>query len=358
MVLPSEISPLIRADTDETVAVAVHYGLGTRRLYGPRFSADLKLGTNPALSLDFAHKFQKGLPSIGVDLRSRLINTTCGWANSTEERLLNLASDLYLEDARMRFGSMRLGLTAEMDPYERYLEYGETWQGWDWKSYWLSAFANLKVDTFDDGYFPTRGIRFSLKGRYVFKGYSIDLDPRYLYIPDPENMPTNTGDGHVPSYVTSMAAIEGAIPLGSHFTVLPKFYAGFYRPFIDNLWQYDPDDYLNPHHLVTMGGFMQDRYTENQIPFFLCPTGYQNTALISTVAQVDLRYCFARKNFVTARGGCFIRTDELAYFFYDRSLWGVGLEYARQSMIGPLRVAGQWSPILGFSLYASIGFDF
>ena len=42
----------LRADTDETVAVALHYGLGTRRLAGPRMTADLKLGTNPALEID------------------------------------------------------------------------------------------------------------------------------------------------------------------------------------------------------------------------------------------------------------------------------------------------------------------
>ena len=46
----------IRADSDEYVAVALHLGLGTRRIAGPRFAADLKLGTNPALGLDFSVK--------------------------------------------------------------------------------------------------------------------------------------------------------------------------------------------------------------------------------------------------------------------------------------------------------------
>ena len=50
----------------------------------------------------------------------------------------------------MRYGEMKAGVTAEIDPYERYLAYGESWNGWDWKSYWLSAFASLKYDTFDD----------------------------------------------------------------------------------------------------------------------------------------------------------------------------------------------------------------
>ena len=45
--------------------------------------------------------------------------------------------------------------------------------------------------------------------------------------------------------------------------------------------------------------------------------------MITTMAQVDLRYCFAR-----------------------------------QTVVGPLRVAAQWGRIGGFTVYAGIGFDF
>ena len=104
---------------------------------------------------------------------------------------------------------MRVGLTAEMDPYERFLAYGEDWLGWDWKSYWLSAFARFKYDTFNDGYFPTKGVRLSLKGRYVFKGYTIDLDPEEHLI---DEWAATTPGGKVPQYVTSMACAEAALP--------------------------------------------------------------------------------------------------------------------------------------------------
>ncbi len=345
----------LRADTDEAVAVALHYGLGTRRLKGTRLRADLKLGTNPALSVDLSHRFQRGLPSVGITARSRLISTTCGWANSADERLLTTAADIYIEDPRMSFGTFRAGLTAEMDPYEGYLEYGKMGRGWDWKSYWLSTFAQLRLDTFDDGYFPTKGIRFSLKGRFVFKGYDADLDPANLY---GEDDLTHTEDGHVPHYYTSTTSVEGAFSIGNHFTILPKFYGGLYRPLVKDLWEYNPTDYLNPKHAVTIGGFMQDRFTENQIPFFLFPNGFRSTSLITTSALLDLRFCFLRKNYITARSGALIRSDDWGSFFQTLPIWGVGLEYSRQSMVGPLRVASQWGPIFGYSFYASIGFDF
>ena len=346
----------IRADTDETVAVALHYGLGTRRLGGPRLAADLKLGTNPALSLDWSLKSRIGLPTIGIQARTRFVNASAGWAKSREEQLLTLGADAYLEDSRMRNGSMRIGVSADMNPYERLLEYGESRQGWDWKSYWLSAFGNFKLDTFDDGYFPTRGVRVSLKGRYVFYGYSQFLDPdsRLFQTYDrPE-----TEGGRVPGYVSSLFSAEGAFSIGNHFTVLPKFYAGGYLPFVENLWEYSPAMYLNPMHTVTAGGFIQDRYTENQIPFFIWPAGYRETSLICTMAELDLRYCFARKNFISARSGVLVRADALKNFFGYGRYWGFGVEYGRQTMVGPLRLAAQWSRIFGFSMYASVGFDF
>ena len=345
----------VRADTDETVALALHLGLGTRRLMGPRFTADLKLGTNPALTLDFSRKFAKGIPTIGVDFRTRLMRTNIGWDNSVEERLWSIAADVYLEDSRMTRGTFRVGLTAEMDPYEQYLSYGETWKDWDWKSYWLSAFANFKFDTFDDGYFPTRGVRLTLKGRYNFAGYSIDLDKNYAVL---EEDPALTEGGRVPRYISTLASVEAAFSIGNHFTILPKLYAAWYQPFGVNIMSYLARDYMNMKHTTMLGGFMPDRYTEFQIPFFLWPANTRNSSPYTAMAQLDLRYCFARKNYVSVRSGVLVRGDELRDFAENYKYWAFGAEYARQTPIGPLRLAAQWGRIGGFSVYASIGFDF
>ena len=345
----------VRADTDETVALALHLGLGTRRLMGPRFTADLKLGTNPALTLDFSRKFAKGIPTIGVDFRTRLMRTNIGWDNSVEERLWSIAADVYLEDSRMTRGTFRVGLTAEMDPYEQYLSYGETWKDWDWKSYWLSAFANFKFDTFDDGYFPTRGVRLTLKGRYNFAGYSIDLDKNHAVL---EEDPALTEGGRVPRYISTLASVEAAFSIGNHFTILPKLYAAWYQPFGVNTITYLARDFMNMKHTTMLGGFMPDRYTEFQIPFFLWPANTRNSSPYTAMAQLDLRYCFARKNYVSVRSGVLIRGDELRDFAENYKYWAFGAEYARQTPVGPLRLAAQWGRIGGFSVYASIGFDF
>lgn len=343
----------LRGDTDEAVAIALHYGFGTRRLTGPRLAMDLKLGSSPSLSLDWSRKFAVGLPVIGLVARSKLINTSTDYMSAVNEKLFTTAIDAYAEDSRLRFGSMRLGLTAEMDPYEHYLSSGEQWLGWDWKSYWLSAFATLKHDTFDDGYFPTKGIRLSFDGRYVFKGYSIDLDANVGYHEEWEPL---TEGGVVPNYWSTLTSFQGAFSIGERFTMLPSVYFGWYSPLPDN--QTREYNWLNPKHIITVGGFMPNRYTERQIPFFGFPTGYRNARPYSLIGQLDLRYRVARKNFVTVRGGLFTdgyTFNELKYIIPFHAL---GLEYGRQTMVGPLKVAAQWTDVNGVTVYASIGFDF
>ena len=174
------------------MAVALHYGLGTRRLTGMRMTADLKLGTNPALTVDWGTKSRIGLPSYGIVLRTGLTNTTVGWASDTHEKLFHAAVDGYLEDSRLRKGAVRVGVTAEMNPYEHRLGYMDYNLGWDWRSFWLSGFGTFKHDTFDDGYFPTRGIRLLVDGRYVFCGRAGGRSPTITGIKRGSIIPTMT----------------------------------------------------------------------------------------------------------------------------------------------------------------------
>ena len=365
----------IRADTDETVAAILHYGLGTRRLSGMRLMADLKLGTNPAVSVDWGTKSRIGLPSYGVIARASLMNTLLGWMGDTDYKLLTTAIDGYLEDTQMRNGNVRVGVTAEMTPYEHYLSVRELRSGnWDWRSYWLSCFTNLKFDTFDDGYFPMRGVRLSLNGRYVFKGQKESQglqgeDGGWDDYADDEAGPVawtrsddSESDGSGPEvpddfykpkpispYGSAVASFEAAFTIGGNFTILPTVYFG---------WNSTSDENMHPRHSVVVGGFMPNRYTERQIPFFGFSTGFRSTSRITLVPQLDLRYRFLRKNYVTARAGMFLRDDTIKELYHVSPIYAFGAEYSRQSIVGPLRIAVQWCDITKLTVYASIGFDF
>jgi len=115
---------------------------------------------------------------------------------------------------------------------------------------------------------------------------------------------------------------------------------------------------MKPLHVVTIGGFMPGRYTERQIPFFGFPVGFRNTYPFSFVTQLDARVRFAQKNYLTARGGLFFDYSDLSMLFKVYPIWACGVEYARQTLVGPFKLAAQWCNVTNFTMYASIGFDF
>jgi hypothetical protein len=66
----------------------------------------------------------------------------------------------------------------EAEPFENYIDSDFQWKGYDWRSHWASVFTNLRLETFNDGYFPTEGTRIALNARYMFNGYSVYMDNR------------------------------------------------------------------------------------------------------------------------------------------------------------------------------------
>ena len=313
----------LHADTDEQVYVAAHLGLGTRRLFGPRLMADVKVGANPSVTVDAAIKPMHGIPSFGVCFNQKYTNMSFSTKEAgVSHRLLSLGLDGYIEDSRMTYGSMRAGISAEMNPYEHYLSAGKETLSWDWTRPWFSTYMRLRVDTFDDGYFPTRGFRFLVDGRYCFK----------------------------PSYWSNFTSLEIAVSPFEGFTVAPSFFSG---------WNSVDPAIMNPRHTVAVGGIQTGRYVEHQMPFFGFSSGFLVCDSFSGTATLDLRYRFARKNFITLRGGLFQDSPSYKVFFKTKpSAWAVGAEYARQSVLGPLRIGAQWCSLTGLSASLLIGFDF
>ena len=329
----------VHVDTDEYVYVSAHLGLGTRRLYGPSFQADLKLGNNSALIMDASLRPIIGIPSIGLCFRNTLVNASFMEAGLPyTDRRYRMGMDLYVEDTRMIYGKMRMGITADKFPYRKFLSSAGEIVGWRWKDYWLSAFMDMTIDTFDDGYFPTRGVQVGLRGRFNFKGYSTDrfyLGENYSPV--------------VPKYGTAFGHFGAAFSPHSRFTILPSVYLG---------WNSDRIE-ANPDHVASVGGNVAGRYTENQIPFFGLATSYRVTDILAGSALLDLRYRFTEKDFITLRGGFFMNCVKIPHgLLMLEKLWAVGAEYARKTIVGPLKVGAQWCDETKFTVSASIGFDF
>ena len=97
---------------------------------------------------------------------------------------------------------------------------------------------------------------------------------------------------------------------------------------------------------------------DHQIAF----TGVDNAAFMSNyllTARLDLRYRFLRNNYLTLSGNYARDFVSFSNFYGGRNIYGAGLEYAYDSIIGPIKGSIHWSNLykkVGF--YVSVGFDF
>ncbi len=333
-------------DFDEKVYVGILGGFGTRKLYGPRLTTELKLGTVSSLMADFAYKPIGQLPVFGISAKATYSDFKYQDKGDAARYIgLNTRAEIYAEDARLNYGDVRMGFAMENEPYESYLDNSLEWTGWDWRSRWFSTFADLRYDTFNERYFPTKGFQLALKTRYVFDGFSTYLEEEG----DDESEGEHT-EGKVPPYSVGVAHASFVLPLGSRLALQPSLYAG---------WMTETPGQMNFVHTLTAGGTLAGRYVENQLPFFGFNTGFWVCQHYAMTAQADLRYRINHKNFVTLRGGVFHDTDHIPDFFKDRlDAYAFGLEIGQKSVAGPMKLGVQWCNRTKFSVALSVGFDF
>ena len=334
----------VHVDVDEGVYLSGFVGLGTRRLFGLRFISELKLGQVSAVNLDLSYKPMGQLPVVGLALQNSYKNFSY-WEDGGKTRYngVNTRGEVYFEDSRLVYGNVRLGFAAELEPYEYYLDQNMQWQGWDFRSRWFSTFANLRYDTFNESYFPTKGFRVSLNTRYVFDGYSI-------YLEDDGADAGESYEGDVPPYSVGMAHASAALPFGSRIVLQPSLYFG---------WQTEYPGHMNFIHTLCVGGTLAGRYLDNQLPYFGFNTGFEACGRFAASVQVDLRYRINHKNFFTLRTGMFQDKDKLPDLVKTApTAYAFGAEIGQKTIIGPLALSVQWCSLRGFSAAMSFGFDF
>lgn len=355
----------VHVDNDEMVYVGLCAGFGTRKLSGFRVAGELKIGNCNSISIDASYKPLRHLPTVGVKAKAyyeRFPYYYDGYyvtGTNVQFSALNTNLELYIEDSHFTFGNMRAGMSFEMEPYENYVDSRIEWKGWDWRSYWLSAFVSFRYDTYDEGYFPSKGARLTLQGRYVFNGYSIYLNDNYNIDEDPVS-------GKVPPYGVVTASAAGVIPMGKRVALIPEADFG---------WQSTNDGMMNLMHVVTAGGMRSGRYTENQFSFLGVNRGFLVLSNFSLIGKIDLRCMITRKHYLTLKSGFMVDAERFAIPEGDKTvlfkkpttmMYAVGLEYGFKTIVGPLIVGLKWSdtpkhyynPLPRFGVYAAFGFDF
>ena len=317
-----------RVDTEELVSLILNIGVNTNALQGSALNFTANVGMSPYAEFHYIHNAPRA-PTFNIKAYVGWVdrNTLIIGENKFNMSFLTVKEEVYFSHIKLSQFDFKVGGRNETFYIPR-LDTQNINGNYDLytgtKDY-LSVFAELVGDTFNKGYFPTSGFRAGVKASYVDR----------------------FGDQMLKSFGVVQVFGKAVGQIGEHFAMIPSANARFL--FGNNI----PPTYAN-----VIGGEIEGRYLDQQIAFM----GVDNAAFTRNylvTARLDLRYRFLRNNYFTLTGNYARDFVSFKQFSEGRNLYGVGLEYAYDSIIGPIKGNIHWSNLykkVGF--YISIGFDF
>ncbi|MDO5570708.1 MAG: patatin-like phospholipase family protein [Bacteroidales bacterium] len=301
-----------RFDSEDQAAIYIATKLAP--LNTPNFTTEIsgKLGTSPwgrvEASLGNPYKRRLGLAYKIHDLDNSIYSAGKRIYNF---KFLQNSVDVFFTNFYLR--NFRSLLGARYDHYENKALLGSSALPFEMdKNYELiSYYLQLYFDSFDQFYCPT-------SGDYIKLEYELNTDNGIKY---KDKAP-----------FSSVSAIYmKALSSSPRLTFIPML-AG--RVLIG--------DNIAPIKFNVAGGSIQGKYLPQQLPFIGTRyiEYYKNTLAI---ARLDVRYRLATNHFVSAKGNYARQSNDLRDILNEDSLWGVGLEYSYQTMIGPISLLVDWS---------------
>lgn len=333
---PHAFSLGLRYDSEESAALLLNVGFNRNKLRG--FKADI--------SLRLAHNFRvEAVGSLAVrrfatlNLAYKLHNVhndigSLDLPFYTSTHFYRHNFSFYFSEFYLRNVSGAAGIEEEFLLFDRY-QAGNAYLFGDGnlRSGILGVFARFKYDSRDDSYFARTGAHVAFEAHYRIDNHLLVAD-----------------SVKVPGFADAQAAYQHYItPREGRFTIIPQVYTRFII---------GSDYHFAYSNLV--GGEMMGRYTDYQFPFIgiLVP---QQVDRCLTVLRLDLRCRIGKKHYVSAMGNYLASADAYWHYFSAgyRDRYGVGLQYAYDSPVGPLSLTAFWSNVYkSFGAYVSLGYTF
>ncbi len=199
----------MRFDSEEIVSMKLNLGFNTQRLSGSKFNVDARLSVNPHLQLHYSYDSPM-LPTINATATVRWtdVNMIDFAANKTELSYLYVGEEVYISNLNWTFLDTKLGLRSDYFDIRSILSSGQILDDYsvrDLRNNYLSVYVNMKNETFDNGYFPTKGYRLNAAYDWTFAAF-----------PHP-----------IENYHTALIDFEGVISIKDKFFITPSFYARY-----------------------------------------------------------------------------------------------------------------------------------
>ena len=319
----------VRADTEEIVSVLINLGYNAHKLYGHAFDFTGKVSANPYFRFRWSYD-RPGIPTMNAaaSIRWTDLNMLNFGSNRLSFSYFHAQQELYMSNVSWRRLDVRGGLRNEIINIKNF-QSSEICGDYCFNTLsndFVSGFIEAETYTFDDGYFPTKGIDAGLTYSWVFGGF-----------------PNKVKNFHV-----LQADCKYVLSVGDVFTFMPSFNFRFLLGA-----EQIPLAYFN-----AVGGSMPGRYVNQQIPF-VGVTHLSAMKNMLTLFRTDYRFKLARNHYVTGIVNYVRDCDSFRDYAVGPGYIGAGLEYSFDTIFGPLSANVHWSNMtnkVGF--YISAGYNF
>ncbi|MBO7488146.1 MAG: patatin-like phospholipase family protein [Bacteroidales bacterium] len=334
---PHELGLGLRYDSDEAANILLEVGLNAHRMNAFRLNLNSRLGYYPQIEAQLLY-VPYYFPSVGISYSFKKLGLDYTIPGSNHfpsfDGYYRMQSELFIKETYSKYFVAHLGMR-----YSRYRMYQSSNEVMtdvlmEPMNHILEVRGKLDYDVLDNAYYPTRGIKTTLTGKYI-----INHD---LYI---------TGNDGNPATFTY--DFLGAIPLGNRFALETSFYL---RTILN-----DKNKLYGMVIGNTIGGDFPGRYWENQAPF----VGLVNANLAYSwvgVARLDARVMVAPKFYAYAMYNYGITASDLDIYSPDHTrydLHGAGIKLSYDSFIGPISAQVHWSSLFNrFGFYLNAGYIF
>lgn len=318
----------VRADTEEIVSVLLNIGFNAHKLHGHIYDFTGKISANPYFQFQWSYDLPK-MPTINAKAAIRWtdLNMLNFGTNNLSLSYLSAKQEVFLSNIKWNQFDIKAGIRNEIFDI-RNIKSAQIIGDYDFDQLsndFVSLYLDSRTDTFDDGYFPTRGVNAGVSYVWTFAGF-----------------PHRFNNFH-----TVQADAKTVVPIGERFAFIPSFNFRFL------LGSDIPVAYFN-----AIGGSLPGRYLDQQIPF-LGVTNLHAMKNFLTIYRADLRFRLAKNHYITGTVNYARDCDSLREYPYGPGYTGVALEYAFDTIFGPLSANVHWSDLTGkVGFYLSAGYSF
>jgi NTE family protein len=297
-------------------------------LQGHKLDLVGKVSANPYVQAHWSYDMPK-IPTVNaaVSLRWTDLNLLNLRDNTLSFSYLQAKQELYLSNIKWKKMDMRIGFRNDVFNI-RNLKSSEIMGDYDLslvKNDFMSLFYDARTDTFDDGYFPTRGVNAGASYSWTFAG-----------LPNP-----------ISGFHTAQVDAKVALPVGEIFAFLPSFNMRFL--FGEEI----PVPYFN-----AVGGSLAGRYVDQQIPFVGVTNLYAMKNIL-TVFRTDYRFRIMKNHYVTGILNYARDCDHFRFYADGLGYFGAAVEYAYDTIFGPFKANIHWSNMTNHvGVYLSAGYNF